>query len=151
MARYIAFNPPYFGATQAHFHLHVLKRGAYPVECAIRISLDGGGAFPLYPAGCLILENASPETLTNWLDRLTERGIASNLLVREKTAFVFPRRPGIGVLPEFPAALIAFSELAGHWITSHEKIFEALDEDYLRTALRRATISADEAWPIALG
>ena len=147
----VGFNPPYYGATQAQFHVHLVKRDEYPVERAVRVPLDAGGAFPLYAGGCLILESASPDTLSGWLARLGERGIASNLLIRKRTAYVFPRRPGVGVVAEFPAGLIAFSELSGHWITSDESVFDELDEDYLRTALRRATIPVDEAWGIAMG
>jgi hypothetical protein len=147
----VGFNPPYGGASQEQFHGHVVKTGEYPVERAVRVPLAGGCSFPLYPAGCLILENAFAQTISAWVGRLRAYGIVSNLLVRGRTAYVFPRRPGVGIVPDFPAGLIAFSELSGHWICSDESVYEAIDEDSLRTALRRTTLPVDEAWSIAMG
>lgn len=149
----VAYNPPLLGATQWQLHFHVELVGEHPVERAVRIPLAGGGAFPLYPAGCLISENNSPATLWAWIRRLAEAGIGANLLMRDHVAYLFPRRSGIGVLPEFPAGgVIAFSELCGMFIcSSSDALFEALDENSLRDALRRTTLPVDEAWPIAMG
>ena len=145
----VGYNDPGTGGTQRLFHPQVLKVGEYPVERAVRIPLADGAAFPLYSAGCLIAENVLPDTLLSWVERLQGRGVALNLLVRDRTAFVFPRRSGVGIVPEFPTGLIAFSELSGHWICSNERVYTALDEDYLRTAHRKVTLGVDEAWPIA--
>lgn len=148
----VAFNPPLFGATQWQLHFHVARIEEHPVERAVRVPLAGGGAFPLYPAGCLISENSSPATFWAWIRRLQEAGISANLLVRDRCAYLFPRRPGVGVLPGFPAGMIAFSELAGVFICSSSgDLFEALDEHCLREAHRRTTLPVDEVWPIAVG
>ena len=79
------------------------------------------------------------------------QGVAVNLLVRERTAYVFPRRPGVGIVPEFPTGLIGFCELSGLWICSNKSVYTALDEEYLRVAHRKVTLAVDEAWPIVAG
>jgi hypothetical protein len=144
----VGYNPKDFGASQEQFHVHIVDDD-YAVERAARVRLAGGGSFPLYPAGCLILEKASSATISQWVRRLDAHGILTNLLVRSDVAYIYPRRRGIGIISEFPAGMIAFSELSGVWICSDE-IYEVIDEEWLRVALRKVTVPVEDAWGMVM-
>jgi len=64
--------------------------------------------------------------------------------------YVYPRRPGVGIVPESPGGMIGFSELSGHWIFSDELLYEEIDEDCVRVALRKVTVPVEEAWGIVI-
>lgn len=145
----IGYNPISLGASQQQFHVHIVK-DEYAVEKAPRFLLAGGGSFPLYAAGCLILENAAPEKIADCVLRLEAYGILANLLLRSGIAYIYPRRRGVGIVSEFPTGMIAFSELSGVWICSDE-IYDAADEECLRVALRKVTVPVEEAWRMVTG
>jgi hypothetical protein len=147
----VGYNDPKVGGTQLMFHPQVVKAAVHPVERAVRIPLADGAAFPLYSAGCLIAQNASAAMLLSWVRRLQMQEVPLNMLVRERTVYLFPRRKGVGVVPEFPSGMIAFSELAGNWICSSDRVYEALEEHHLRNAHEKVTLPVDEAWAIVAG
>src|SRR5205814_4534540 len=113
----------------------------FPVEEALRISV-GEFFYPFgWSAGCIGIEQANTDQVWRTVDRL-QRRCPINLLIRGDTVFIYARRPGIELTSQFPSNVMAFFELSGVVLVSDERVFAALTEALVATAMQRT------GWPI---
>jgi len=140
----IGFSAIRAGASQDHWHAHLLRCETLPVERALPVRVDAF-CYPFgYPAGCLIVANATSGSLMPVVERLRSHKVPFNLMLRGETAYVFGRRHGAELVPEFPTGTIAISELCGRLLVSHEAIWERLTESIIAEALRKATYPVEK-------
>lgn len=140
----VGVNCLHTGASAWHAHGQLLRSKPFPVEEAFPVKV-GQFSYPFgWPAGCLIVDNATADTVMDAVGRLEGRGIPVNLLVRGKKVFIFGRRREWELSSEFPTGAIAFSELCGRLLVGHEEILAGLTEELICRALRKATLTVEE-------
>ena len=135
------------GATVDHRHSHLLQCAPLPCEKLLRLTVgDYKYAFG-WPAGNLVMEDASADRLWCFAERLQKDGVPFNILIRNKTAFVFGRRVGCELVAEFPAVM-GLMELSGRALVSDASVYDALTAELLAIAMRKTTVSTEELFNI---
>ncbi len=147
----VSRNEIHAGCSQDWQHDHLLGCQLFPVEKVYRAKA-GRFTYPLgYPAGCVVIERADTMSLWQCITRLQDMEIPFNLLIRDRTVFLFARRVEFEMVSHFPCGVMAVSELSGRLLIGDKDLWRNLDEMTIRTAMARTTRSVEETLAILNG
>jgi len=141
----VFFNGLHAGASQNHLHFQlVFEPENLPIEAAERMTLSGVTCLMGYPAGAVVYDSNSLDSLWMAVAKLQARGVPLNLILRHGCAYLVGRVAEHEVTPEYPCAIPASYEFAGKWIVPSKEFFDSLTAEIAETVLRKASYTSKQ-------
>jgi diadenosine tetraphosphate (Ap4A) HIT family hydrolase len=127
----VGFNSLAAGASVNHLHFQgFVREQEFPIETDNWLHNGGEDEYPLN-----VKRFADAETSWNYINRLTEQDRAFNCLYRKNSCYVIPRQyQGSVELPDWLQGA-GWLDVAGVMTVSDKKIFDAMDEPSVTSAL----------------
>jgi hypothetical protein len=140
------------GASVNHFHAQsVLRTGRLAIDSAAVREDRGFHVLSGYPAEGFVFDaHDSADLLALTVDRLQARSLPFNLHITHPKAYLFVRNPDHEIVAEFPADVLAATDLSGKVITSSAETYASIDAKRITQAISKTCLDAAGVIPVLL-